>query len=81
MTKEELLNKQNEIDEEIKNLWGKEASLDGITDIDTYLKNELHTLWILKETNRDMLPKENFNQREFNKCGSGWGVGTYTNIM
>lgn len=44
MTKEELLKKQNEIDEEIKNLWGKEASLDGITDIDTYLKNELHTL-------------------------------------
>lgn len=81
MTKEELLNKQKEIDEEIINIWGKEASLDGITDIDTYLKNELHTLWILKETNRDMLPKENFNQREFNKCGSGWGVGTYTNIM
>lgn len=81
MTKEELLKRQNEIDEEIVNLWGKEASLDGITDIDTYLKNELNTLWILKETNRDMLPKENFNQREFNKCGSGWGVGTYTNIM
>ena len=36
MKKEELLKKQNEIDEEIKNLWGKEASLDGITDIDTY---------------------------------------------
>ena len=27
MKKEELLKKQNEIDEEIKNLWGKEASL------------------------------------------------------
>lgn len=85
MTKEELLNRQKEIDEEIINIWGIEASLDGITDIEEWLKiekyNEIKTLWILKETNRKMLPKENFNQREFNKCGSGWGVVTYTNIM
>lgn len=81
MTKDEILKRQNEIDDEIRKVWGTEGSLDGITDIDTYLKNELHTLWILKETNRDALPKENFNQREFNKIGSGWATATYTNIM
>ena len=38
MNKEELLQKQNEIDERIKQIWGENCSLDGITDIDTYIK-------------------------------------------
>lgn len=85
MKKEELLKRQNEIDKEIKKVWGLEGSLDGITDIDEWIKieenNELKTLWILKETNRDSLPKENFNQRDFNKNEAGWSPATYTNIM
>lgn len=81
MDKEQILKRQNEIDKEIREIWGVSGALDGITDIDTYLKNELHTLWILKEPNRDALEKENFNQREFNKIGSGWATATYTNIM
>ena len=85
MKKEELLKRQNEIDKEIKKVWGLEGSLDGITDIDEWIKieenNELKTLWILKETNRDSLPKENFNQRDFNKNEAGWSTATYTNIM
>ena len=41
MNKEELIQKQNEIDERIKQIWGENCSLDGITDIDSYLNSYL----------------------------------------
>lgn len=84
MTKKELLNKQNEIDERIKQIWGENCSLDGITDIDTYLRNEeenWHTLWILKEMNRDFRKDGILSQRQYLKEEAGWNMGTWGNIM
>ena len=75
MNKEELIQKQNEIDERIKQIWGENCSLDGITDIDSYLNsylnNELPTLWILKEMNRDFQKSGIVNQRELNRDIAG----------
>ena len=81
MNKEELLQKQNEIDERIKQIWGENCSLDGITDIDTYINNELHTLWILKEMNRDFQKSGIVNQRELNRDIAGGSIRTWGNIM
>ena len=81
MTKEELIEKQEEIDRAIQKVYGTDCSLDGITDIDTYLQNELHTLWILKEMNRDFQKTGLFNQREFNKNGAGYNLRTWGNVM
>ncbi len=81
MNKEELLQKQNEIDERIKQIWGENCSLDGITDIDSYINNELHTLWILKEMNRDFQKYGIVNQRELNRDIAGGSIHTWGNIM
>ena len=85
MNKEELLQKQNEIDERIKQIWGENCSLDGITDIDSYLdsylNNELPTLWILKEMNRDFQKSGIVNQRELNRDIAGGSIRTWGNIM
>ena len=85
MNKEELLKKQNEIDERTKQIWGPNCSLDGITDIDkyidVYLHNELNTLWILKEMNRDFKKTGIVNQRELNKEIAGGSIRTWGNVM
>ena len=85
MTKEDLLKRQDEIDEEIKSVWGDVCSLDGITDIDQYLKieekGEIKILWILKEMNRNFEENGVFNQREYLKEGAGWNLKTWKNVM
>ncbi len=84
MDKTELLNKQNEIDERIKQIWGENCSLDGITDIDIYLRNakeNWHTLWILKEMNRDFRKDGILTQRDYLKTEAGWNMGTWGNVM
>ncbi len=84
MDKIELLKKQSEIDERIKQIWGENCSLDGITDIGKYVTNEKenwHTLWILKEMNRNFQEKGVLDQREYLKNGAGWNMGTWGNIM
>lgn len=60
---------------------GENCSLDGITDIDSYLNNELPTLWILKEMNRDFQKSGIVNQRELNRDIAGGSIRTWGNIM
>lgn len=85
MNKNELLEKQNEIDERIKQIWGENCSLDGITDIDKYMEkhntNGIPTLWILKEMNRDFKKTGIVNQRELNKDIAGGSIRTWGNVM
>ena len=81
MTKEELLNKQNEIDERIKQIWGENCSLDGITDIDKYLITEKRILWILKEMNRNYKKTGTINQREYLRNEAGYNLRTWNNVL
>lgn len=81
MNELEMYLKQNEIDKKITNIWGEDCSLDGITDIEKYISNELHTLWILKEMNRDFKKSGTLNQRDYLKNGAGWNMGTWGNVM
>lgn len=54
MTKEEVLKEQEAVDAEIARICGNEAGLDGIANIDEFLRfdGEHKILWILKEAGR-----------------------------
>ena len=50
MNKEFLIAEQNRIDELIKKQWAGSVALDGIGDIDSYLKyDDVRICWFLKE--------------------------------
>lgn len=63
MTKEEILKTQEEIDKEIISVCGNEAGLDGIADVETFLKcGKYKILWILKEAGKP----DNFDDKAYN---------------
>lgn len=60
--------KEDFFDEEIKRIWGENATFDGITSVEEYQKAPVKILWILKEANNG--DEENpifFHQRDFHK--------------
>lgn len=79
----ELKKTQNEIDGQIRKI-DKSAFVDGIINVEKYLKQSVKILWILKEPNSD---DEKLNWRdEIKKLNNGTGnlegfVKTFSNIV
>lgn len=82
MDAKELKQKQNELDEKIKKIWPHRAGLDGIVDIDEWMKRKIKVLWVLKET-RDSSDNEesSFDYRKWVQFSGEKGKNlTWTNI-
>jgi hypothetical protein len=80
MTKEEFEKKDLELDEEMDQIWGKGANVDGIACFEEYQKASPKILWILKEPNGE----GDWSYKDFlidiSKCGNSQVMQTYGRI-